>query len=253
MNNRNVKRLLHTVLPFMILNLIQRSLLLLFGTLELSFLSNNVISLIAFLAACAVAVLAFRQKTYTVDEETEVLPLTKESVGFSLMHAVFSCASMVVVMYAVSLTTGASDESVLDMSVLSLTSTLIIHPIVEEYVFRKMFYGELRLMNPIFGCIAQALMFAILHATVDGMIYALISGVLLCLLYEHTGRLWVCIAAHIFINLRSVLCLTVLRDMPNLIHGLDFALVIAGILCFFGCAAITNRPKKMPAEDDLNE
>ena len=113
-----------------------------------------------------------------------------------------------------------------------------------------MFYGELRLLSRVFACIAQTLMFAILHSTVDGMIYALCSGLVLAVLYERTGRISACIIAHIFINLRSLLSLTVLLDMTSVIHTLDFALVIAGIACFAAAALVpTHFSKKEDSSD----
>jgi len=242
-NKTNVKRLLHTVLTFMIMNLVQHSLLLLFQNAGIPFLNGDVLSLTAFLAASGAAVLTFRQKTYSSDSDTETPPLVKMTAGMCVMQITVSCAVMVALMYAVSLLINGN-EAPAGFTFLSVVSILVIHPVIEEIIFRKMFYGELRLMSRVFGCIAQTLMFAILHSTIDGMIYALCSGLVLAILYERTGRLLPCIAAHIFINLRSLLSLTVLAEMTTVIHTLDFVLITAGIVCFAVSAAVTYSGKQ---------
>lgn len=251
MNKTSIKRLLHTVLPFMIMNLVQRSILLLLQAADLAFLTPDTVSLIAFLAASAAAVFTFRQKTYSGDSDTDTPPLRPISAGLSIMHTVISCAAMVSAMYAMNLLMSSKNSVQHDFTLIPVLSALIIHPVIEEIIFRKMFYGELRLMGRGFGCIAQTLMFAILHSTVEGMIYALMSGLILAVLYERTGRLIPCIAAHFFINLRSLLCLTLLSGFDNIIRILDFALVTAGVLCFAVSAVIrTSGIKQEESEND---
>ena len=244
MNNITIKRLLHTVLPFMIMNMVQRSVLLVCRSVP----SQELVSLSAFIAACLAGIFAFSRKTFT-DESEENLPLIPRSIPVSVMLTVSACAFMVVLMYASSFIGGTAESENVSFTALGILSTLLIHPILEEIVFRKLFYGELRLMNRLFGCIAQTLMFAILHSTVDGMIYALCCGLVLALLYEHTGRILPCIIAHIFINLRSLLCLTLLSDLHDISRGLDIALITAGIVTF--CVTIRMRAKtpKEPEHD----
>jgi len=214
---------------------------------------GEAVSLAAFLLSAAAAVFMFRQKTYTDDSASDAPPLVKLPMGLSVMHTVVSVAVMTVVMYAVSFFAGGDSGETAQFTILGIVSAVILHPVMEELIFRKMFYGELRLMNPIFGGLAQALMFAILHSTVDGMIYALAGGVVLAVLYEHTGRIETSAAAHAFVNLRSVLCLTLLSDSTALIHGLDFALMIAGVICFVGCTALSAGVRRNQSEEEESE
>lgn len=244
MNNINIKRLLHTVLPFMIMNMVQRSILLIFQSSP----AQDIVSVCAFIAACTAGIFAFTRKTYT-DESEGTLPLIPRSYPISAILTVSACASMVALMYAASLIGGTAESEIVSFTAVGILSTLLIHPILEELVFRKLFYGELRLMNRIFGCAAQTLMFAILHSTVDGMVYALCSGLILALLYEHTGRILPCIIAHIFINLRSLLCLTVLADLGDLTRGLDIALIAAGMIGFCIYLRMRAETPKEPEHD----
>lgn len=249
----NVRRLLHTLLPFMIMNMVQRACLLILKPYAGTVFLGETVSLAAFLLSSAAAVFMFRQKTYSDDSSSDAPPLVKLPWGLSAMHTVVSVAVMTAVMYAVSFFAGGDGSADAQFTLLGIVSAVILHPVMEELIFRKMFYGELRLMNPIFGGLAQALMFAILHSTVDGMIYALAGGVVLAVLYEHTGRIEASVAAHAFVNLRSVLCLTLLSDSAVLIHGLDFVLMIAGVICFVGCTALSAGIRRNQSEEEKSE
>lgn len=251
----NVRRLMHTFLPFMVMNMVQRVLLLLLQPHAETLFIRETVSLAAFLLSSAAAVFMFRQKTYTDDSSSDTPPLVRLPVGLCVMLTVVCTAVMTSVMYALSFLAGRADGTgeAAQFTLLGIVSAVVLHPILEELIFRKMFYGELRLMNPIFGCLAQALMFSILHSTVDGMIYALAGGVVLAVLYELTGRIEFSAAAHALINLRSVLCMTVFSDKPALIHGLDFVLIAAGIICFAGCTTLSVRRKNTGSEEEKSE
>ncbi|MBQ4353473.1 MAG: CPBP family intramembrane metalloprotease [Clostridia bacterium] len=240
MNKINIQRLLHTLLPFLIMTMIQRSLMLLFGQLGLT---GETAQLCAFLPAAAVCVLVFRIRTYTpADEEndTESVPLEKKPLFPTALRTLQACALMIAAMFAVSAVLGGEAEET-DFTVLRVLSLLVIYPVTEEILFRKLFYGELRLMHPVFGVVAQALMFAIVHHTVGGMIYALASGIVLGILCEQTGRLRAVIAAHCIINLRSLLCLTVLAQRTGLVQIIDGIIIIAGALSFVAQTILDNR------------
>lgn len=251
MNKTNIQRLLHTLLPFMIMTMVQRSFLLIFGHTGLS---GETADFLAFLPACLSAALLFRIRTYMVEDEdghTETLPLEPKPVFLCILQTLFACGIMIGSMYIIGVLLGDGTSDTPEISLLALLSILLVHPLAEELLFRKMFYGELRLMNPIFGCIAQALMFAIVHNTVDGMIYALCSGVVLAVLYENSGRIFTSIAAHIVINLRSYLCLTVLAEHDEIAKTADIAFLILSGAAFIGIAVLEGR--RIAAYDSAEE
>lgn len=258
MNKTNMQRLLHSLLPFMIMTMIQRSLLLIFGYIGLD---GEIANFLAFLPSAICAALIFRIKTYTVEDENnqaEIPPLVPKPLLTSVVQTLFTCGCMIVVMYFVAALIGGGSDAP-EMSVLSVLSTLLIHPIIEELLFRKMFYGELRMMNPIFGCTAQALMFAIVHNTVESMIYALCSGVILAILYEYSGRIETAVAVHIIINLRSFLCLTVLSSRPDIAQAIDVTFIALGLAAFLllgifrGRQLMTNSQETTQAEDERDD
>ncbi len=236
-----VSRLLHTLVPFMVMAAMQKGILLLCASTPIA--GTDAASLLALLPAAAVAAALFRVRTYTPPEEETVPPLVPRSLRVCLLHGAAATAAMIAVMFAVSaLTQGQAtpydlpapaDTRITPLTVLSLC---LIHPLIEEWLFRGAFYGELRLMSPIFAILAQAVMFAIVHNTVDGMIYALAAGVILGILAERSGRLWPPIAAHILINARSLVCLSLLTEAPAARRILDAVLLTIGIAAF--CASL---------------
>ena len=167
-----VSRLLHTLVPFMVMAAMQKGILLLCASTPIA--GTDAASLVAFLPAAAVTAALFRVRTYTPPppEEETVGPLVPRPLFVCLLHGAAATAAMIAVMFAVSaLTQGQatpydlpapSDSRITALTVLSLC---LIHPVIEEWLFRGAFYGELRRMSPIFAVLAQAVMFAIVHNT----------------------------------------------------------------------------------------
>lgn len=96
-------------------------------------------------------------------------------------------------------------------------------------------------MQPFFAGLAQAIMFAIVHSSVGGMVYALFAGVILVFVTERSGSLSVAIFSHILVNLRSFVYLTLLSDNGAISAAIDPArvrTVIDFIIVAVGFAAI---------------
>lgn len=247
----NTKRLFHTLFPFIIFVLVQRLLQIIFGMLSLP-LDSTLTGLLSFLPASAAAVILFRLKTYSVSDEEEnapVAPPEKSPPVLGLLGIIAAVALMIVLMFLISVPF-RTESLVPAQGLTAFISLIIIHPVVEEYIFRGLFYGELRRMHPVFGCLVQTVMFAIIHDSVAGMIFALGSGIVLAYLAENTGRLWVPITAHAVINLRSYLCLTVLADSPLLSAAIDRIFLVGGFISFILFLIIRNAPHRETAESE---
>ena len=233
-----VSRLLHTMVPFMVMAAMQKGILLLCAARGIA--GTDMASLLAFLPSAGVAAALFRVRTYDPPppEEEAVGPLVPRSFRICFLHTLTATAAMIGMMFALSALMhgqaipGAEAASADPVTVLTVLSLCLIHPVIEEALFRGAFYGELRRMSPLFAILAQAVMFAIVHDTVDGMIYALTAGVILGILAERSGRLWPPILAHILINARSLLCVTLLAADPTARRILDGVLLFLGIAAF---------------------
>ena len=249
MERNNVNRILHTMTPFLALFLTERLLLMLAARL-LPEVGDGVRVGIFFFAA-AVAFLLFRAVQYPEEPETDPVPeLTKKGAGRCLLHLAAAFAALVTMMFVVAAymngdaafsdTVSVAGEMP-SFSPLSVLSLLLIHPAAEEFLFRRCFYGDLRRMNPVFGCMAQAVMFAIMHDSVDGMLYALAAGVILGILAEETGRLWPCVAAHMLVNARSLISVTLFAERGGVRYAMDSGILTLGAVAFVVLAATRAR------------
>ncbi len=242
MEKTNIRRLIGVMMPFMIMVIVQRLGLLLAGMSPLPAVIGDSL---AFLAASAAGIFFFRMscgahalRPGTVPEETpeeeedrHVAPFPPGDTVFGqIMYMLIAGGVLVVTMYVVA---AAADTEVVTLPETSVpaaefVSLVLIHPILEEYLFRWLYYRELRPMQPIFAGLAQAVMFAIVHGSVGGMIYALFAGVVLVFVTELSGSLTAAIGAHMLVNLRSLVYLTWLTDAEQVRMMLDFGMVSLG-------------------------
>ena len=95
------------------------------------------------------------------------------------------------------------DESTL-LLVLGILTVCVAAPLVEEVFFRGFFYRALRNWAGVAGAaILTGLTFGAMHATsspVEHLVPLALLGALFCLLYQFTGSLYPCIAAHAINN-----------------------------------------------------
>lgn len=243
MEKTNIRRLVGVMMPFVIMVILQRLLLVLSG---MSGLPDVIGSTLAFLAASAAGIFFFRMscgaealRPGTQPEpdgenggkEDPVVPFpAKDTRLGQLMYALAGAGVLTVTMYAVTAAVGTETVSVFapDTLAAEFVSLILIHPFLEEYIFRWLYYRELRPMQPIFAGLTQAVMFAIVHGSVGGMIYALFAGIVLVLITELSGSLSAAVIAHMLMNLRSFVYLTWLTEAEQVRLMTDLALISVG-------------------------
>lgn len=224
MEKTNINRLLRVFIPFIVMVMSQNLILLLWDRLGFSGILGE---LIAFVIASASAAVLFLLGHM---DHAESRPYKHKDAFAYAMHFFFCISMLIIFMHLTELITANYNSPPIRMTPVYLISVLIVHPVAEEYIFRRLFYGELRKINPVFGIIAQAIMFAIIHSTIDGMIYALAAGIFLGIASEKTGRLWVPILAHIFINARTLAYVSYFENMPTLRKNIDITVVLLGVI-----------------------
>ncbi len=243
MERRNINLIIHVLVPFFIMVLIQQLLLILFVYLRMD---RFMADLISFVLSAAGGVTFFKIIKFDTELSTEeendgaaspIAPLEKCRRGVAALYVLFGVGALIVLMFFITALSGEAGNS-RSLGVATILSLCLVHPIAEEYLFRGLFYGELRMMHPSFGCLVQAIMFAIIHDSIYGMIFALASGIVFGIIIEKTGRLSTVIVIHTLINLRSLLWSTALADFEELIYYTDVILVAAGLLSFIILAAI---------------
>ncbi len=213
------------MMPFMIMVIIQRLGILL---LEMTPLTGVLRDILSFMTASAAGIFFFRMScggdalglTTEPEPETEeddcpVPSFPQRDTRFGqVMYTLICVGGLVVTMHVVSAAVGVQAEDVPDGRLLAaeFVSLVLIHPVLEEYLFRWLYYRELRPMQPIFAGLAQAVMFAIVHGSVGGMVYALFAGIVLVFVMEQSGSLAVAVISHMLVNLRSFVYLVWLTD-----------------------------------------
>lgn len=173
------------------------------------------------------------------------MPLAFCHVGYSLLWLIGSLSVIELLFPA-----QVESDRVLAGSVLS---AVLVHPILEEWLFRRIFLSRLLDLadgegpaaevvpedgeipkrkytkaGMLFAVLTQAVLFALLHRGGGAMLYGFAGGIILGVLMLRTGRLLVPVAAHMAINLRSVV-------WPHLASQtafrLDLVLIVLGLLC----------------------
>lgn len=109
----------------------------------------------------------------------------------------------------------------------------IIGPICEELMFRGIVFHRLKdWVKPQAAIVISALLFAIYHGNVVQFFYATCMGVMLAIIYDKTGTLWISIVAHIAANLWSLFGSSFWSSLWQQIPaGMLFGVMIEILLC----------------------
>ncbi len=94
----------------------------------------------------------------------------------------------------------------------AITAIALIPCILEESVYRGVFFNEYRKINPRKGILMSGLLFGLLHLNFNQFIYAFVMGIIFALLVEATDSLLASMIVHFTINADSIL---LSRFMPQ--------------------------------------
>ena len=84
------------------------------------------------------------------------------------------------------------------------TKLLTIPPLVEELVFRGIFFGSYRKAGMSGAAIMSGLIFGCFHLNINQGLYAFAIGIVFAYMVEATGSLWSSVIAHFAINTYSI-------------------------------------------------
>ena len=102
-------------------------------------------------------------------------------------------------------TTTTMTQKVMENLGVSIFTTAILPGLVEETLFRGVFYSKVRKANPIKGILLTALFFGIAHMNFQQFCYAFFLGIVFGLLIEATDSILSSITAHMIFNGSSLL------------------------------------------------
>ena len=76
----------------------------------------------------------------------------------------------------------------------------VIPPLVEEFIFRGLFFGTYRKCGVLKAALMSGLVFGMFHLNINQFAYALVSGVIFAYMAEATGSIWSSVIAHFVVN-----------------------------------------------------
>lgn len=106
---------------------------------------------------------------------------------------------------------------------LGLLLAAVIPAVVEETVYRGVFYQEYRKADPWKAVLLSGFLFALMHGNFNQFCYAFAMGVLFALLLEATGSILSTMVVHFFVNATSTLVIYLypaLHDMLKMVYRL---------------------------------
>lgn len=92
----------------------------------------------------------------------------------------------------------------------------VIPAVVEELIYRGIFYHAYREKGVILGAAASAIVFGVMHRNLNQFFYAAVLGVIFCILVEITGSIYASMAAHFTINGWNVLLMAIQKPLAEL-------------------------------------
>lgn len=116
-----------------------------------------------------------------------------------------------------------------DSPLINLLLIAVFPAIVEEFAFRKVIFGAMRQYGFGTAALFSSLMFGLMHQNFIQLIFAFGMGMLLCLLYEHTGKLVCCSLLH-FVNNAYAVLLSTLPVSERVGILIEISLCIVGLI-----------------------
>lgn len=94
---------------------------------------------------------------------------------------------------------------------------VLLGPAAEELVFRCCVYRRLRALCSVkAAAVLSSLLFGLWHGNMIQFLYASVLGLMLAFGYEKSGRIRVCIAAHMCANLLAAVITILVRPFPDI-------------------------------------
>jgi len=87
----------------------------------------------------------------------------------------------------------------------------MIPPLVEEFVFRGLFYHSYRKNGILGAAVASGIVFGIVHMNINQFCYTVIMGVVLAIMVEATGSMFSAMLAHFAFNTYSITMMKLLE------------------------------------------
>ncbi len=115
--------------------------------------------------------------------------------------------------------------------ILTVISTAVIPPLVEEFACRGLMIGALKKYGEGFAIISSAIMFGIMHGNFQQAPFAFLIGLIMGFVTVKCGSIWPAILIHAYNNLSSVIFTYAFIDMPLIQQNVIYTFYL--IICLF--------------------
>lgn len=119
-------------------------------------------------------------------------------------------------LFATNYVSESSEQLVSNPFWVNLLIIAVIPAVMEELIYRGIFYHAYREKGVILGAVASAIVFGVMHRNLNQFFYAAVLGVVFCILVEITGSIYASVAAHFAINGWNVLLLAIQKPLANM-------------------------------------
>ncbi len=145
------------------------------------------------------------------------------SFGFMYIGSMIGNAVMSVLSELVGYDYGNALESIIDDDNLIVTAifTVIVAPIGEEFVFRKLIIDRTQKYGPLISIGLSGLMFGLMHGNFYQFFYCFALGIILGYMYYTTGKLYLTVAIHAVVNFVGSVVTSLLSPVSDALMTLD--------------------------------
>lgn len=168
------------------------------------YLIENNIYILFILVLLLLPILVKKYKKQKIKEKEKI---DSKGIIKILLVSIFLAVSLNLLLFlanSIFQFTNRYDSTVTHIS--TIITTGLLAPILEEFIFRGIVYNGLKKFNSKKSAIVLVtLIFALFHFELSQMIYALIVGLYLTIVYEKTNDIRISIMAHIAINIFTLL------------------------------------------------
>lgn len=119
-------------------------------------------------------------------------------------------------LFATNYVSESSEQLVSNPFWVNLLIIAVIPAVMEELIYRGIFYHAYREKGVILGAVASAIVFGVMHRNLNQFFYAAVLGVVFCILVEITGSIYASMAAHFAINGWNVLLLAIQKPLASM-------------------------------------
>jgi len=125
---------------------------------------------------------------------------------------------------------------------------VIIAPIAEELIFRKLFYGLLAGYGKKVFIIASSIIFGLYHMNIGQAMYAFLIGLILAWIYSETGKIQYTIVAHMVINFIGSLLPLLISDneVLTILFGVSVMVIMMAGIVFLVVTISRQRKSQVP-------